>query len=252
MDLDKDRAQKSLRGFELGNMIHTSGLSKRLNRVLHILEPGRHFVHEWEGLFCRGHSVSPSKQKTRYMVLFSNLLVVCKKNKGYIARIWIKLEDMQIGDLKPMVKADHSSTSGQTNGQTYVIKVIHQHVASPQAGSRISGAIKNGLNRAKSRSAGGAAHPTKKDEYCFFFTSDEELRSTHRLLVETVEKWREDCRARQPVELAQINTSRPTRKSFSIPKSSSLNPLALEVGNHQRPHSATLTRTAGSHKVSLT
>ena len=235
-------------------MIQTSGLSKRLNRVLHILEPGRHFIHEWEGMFCRGHSISPSKQKPRYMVLFSNLLVVCKKNKGYIARVWIKLEDMHIGDLQPMIQASSNGTGtpnpASSQPHAYVIKVVHQHLSSPQSSSRISDAIKSGLNRAKSRSgATSNSQPTKKDEYCFFLDSEEKLRSTHKLLVDTVEMWRADFRGRQPVELAPIASTRPARKSFSLPKRSAANTFALDLDTQGRPQSATLTRTGGSHKV---
>uniref|UniRef100_A0A7S3PE60 PH domain-containing protein n=1 Tax=Aplanochytrium stocchinoi TaxID=215587 RepID=A0A7S3PE60_9STRA len=78
-------------------MIDTNVLAKRLGRELHVLEPDRRLIHEWEGIFCK--TKTSKKKKVRYMVLFTDLLLVCKKVKGYQARVWVPLIDLQIEDI---------------------------------------------------------------------------------------------------------------------------------------------------------
>ncbi|CAK9016749.1 Myosin-M heavy chain (RhoGEF domain-containing protein myoM), partial [Durusdinium trenchii] len=118
VDLDRDRAEKSLRGFEIANFVSLESLGKRMggDRKLHLLQPGRVFKHEWTGALARSSGKrSNADQKTRTMFLFSNVLIIAKKgSKGYDAKVWMDLDSIQLGDLGPVFNVPQSSSSPST------------------------------------------------------------------------------------------------------------------------------------------
>jgi hypothetical protein len=93
VDLDRDRAERALRGFEVANCCSLEALSKQLGQQLVLIQPGRSYLHEWSCWLGRtSASRSGDERKPRSFFLFSDVLVVTKKSvRGYDTRVWLPL-----------------------------------------------------------------------------------------------------------------------------------------------------------------
>jgi len=121
VDLDRDRAEKSLRGFEIANFVNLETMAKRMGEEkLTLLEAGRVFRYEWHGTLSRAINKrsSQEQQKPRTMFLFSNVLLITKKgSKGYDARVWMDLNRIILGDLGPSLGAGPSKETEKNSAQ---------------------------------------------------------------------------------------------------------------------------------------
>lgn len=219
VDLDRDRAEKSLRGFEIANFLSLEALSKRLNRDLHVLEPGRVFKAEWTSLIARSMSrrSTSEPQKPRTMFLFSDSLILAKKgSKGYEARVWMSLDSVILGDLAPFdpevnspagEDQDSSEPSSPMNairaGLTWTPKLIGSKrviTAPPTTKEALS---QGPLNRryctfsiicrssmALSRlSLSRHRSKSEVETFAFFFESDAQRRSVHAELANAIREY---------------------------------------------------------------
>mmetsp|Transcript_14970 Transcript_14970/g.27647 ORF Transcript_14970/g.27647 Transcript_14970/m.27647 type:complete len:699 (-) Transcript_14970:694-2790(-) len=117
VDLDRDRSEKSLRGFEIANFVSLDSLSKARGSKIHLLELRRFFRYEWSGLLSRSWSKRFGvEKKPRTVFLFSDVVLVAKKgSKGYDGRFWMPLESITLGEIQPNESPATASNASSRN-----------------------------------------------------------------------------------------------------------------------------------------
>jgi len=117
VDLDRDRSERSLRTFEIANIIGLDNLSKTLGRELHLLEAHRVLCYEWRSLMTRTFKRSGCDASPRTVFLFSNLLLISKKagSKGYEARSWMLLDEIELVDVESGSKGPSTPTNKRSS-----------------------------------------------------------------------------------------------------------------------------------------
>mmetsp|Transcript_39110 Transcript_39110/g.63188 ORF Transcript_39110/g.63188 Transcript_39110/m.63188 type:complete len:741 (-) Transcript_39110:4872-7094(-) len=204
VDLDRDRAEKSLRGFEIANFLALDVLSKRMGQSLHLLEPGRMFTIEWvSGLSKHTTKRSSTERKIRTMFLFSNLLIIAKKgSKGYDAKVWMDLNHAILGDISPCGESQNSGNRTPKRRMTVITKMMSVPGIPGDRGTTEAEAALNGCKYDFSMvyetvccgptgrlSLGRNRSKSKVNEtYTFHFETDHERTQVHEIISQTLAK----------------------------------------------------------------
>lgn len=142
VDLDRNRAELSLRGYELVSILSLENIKKASpsGTVLYLVEPGRRFLYEFDSMLLRTIQSGSKKNgntgeiKPRTVFIFNNLFVVAKKgNKGYDARMWIPLENnsLILGDISPILsETSNNSRDDQNKTKTNFIHGVSTNMNS--------------------------------------------------------------------------------------------------------------------------
>ena len=172
VDLDKAKAERNSRSFEISQRLEPSLQSASQNgHRLRVMEPGRQFVGEWRALFSKGDSNiskrrssrssrmslsaaisgNNNNQKQRLFFLYSNLLVVAKEvsSSRYDLRNWIDMSELLVKLLDDRPLGDASSSSSRQ--PLFPLEIVHianakgmgssrsQHGGGPSSPSSVGG-----------------------------------------------------------------------------------------------------------------